>query len=149
MHVANFGQRSNILGNKGRMYACRVVAYVHWSSGRPLRTISHPYSAEKHMETHPYSHFRRTTSISSPFSQTRESGMFTRMTLRLDDMLIHNLTHLFNVVGQIVCLKLMSKAPIQHRKRLSLYYYRWQPNSSRFGRKTKAVKNFCEALLYT
>ena len=42
------------------------------------------------------------------------------MTPRQDDMLIHNLTRLFNVVGQTVCLKLMSKAPIQRRKRLFL-----------------------------
>ena len=45
------------------------------------------------------------------------------MTLRLDDMLIHNLTHLFRAVGQNVCLILMPKAPIRRRKRAFLYDY--------------------------
>ena len=38
-------------------------------------------------------------------------------------LLIHNLTHLFNADGQIVCLKLMPKVPIQCRKRLFLDDY--------------------------
>ena len=42
---------------------------------------------------------------------------------RLDDMLIHNLTLLFHAVGQIVCLKLMPKTPIQRLKRLFLDDY--------------------------
>ena len=54
----------------------------------------------------------------------RQEGLgFTCMTLRLGDMLIHHLTHLFNVVGQLVCLKLMPIAPIQYRKRLFLGVY--------------------------
>ena len=46
------------------------------------------------------------------FTDKRERR-FTCMTLRLDDMSVHNLTHLFNVVWKIVCLKLISKALIQ------------------------------------
>ena len=45
------------------------------------------------------------------------------MTPCIDDMLIHNLAHLFNAVGHIVCLKLIPKAPIQRRKRLFLDDY--------------------------
>ena len=45
------------------------------------------------------------------------------MTPCIDNMLIHNLTHLFNAVGQIVLLKLMPKAPTQRCKRLFLDDY--------------------------
>ena len=81
------------------------------------------------------SHFRGTTSIALPFSQTRERS-FTCMTLRLDDMLIHNLTHLFHAVGKIVCLILMPKAPIQCRKRAFLDDY---PIHRALGAKPRAV----------
>ena len=64
---------------------------------------------------------------------------FTGMTPRLDDMFIHNLTHLFNAVGQIVCLKLILKAPIQHRKRLFLDDY---PIHRALGAKPEQWKTF-------
>ena len=53
----------------------------------------------------------------------KKGRISTCMTPCLDDMLIHNLTHLFNAVGQIVCLKLIPKAPIQSRKRIFLDKY--------------------------
>ena len=64
---------------------------------------------------------------------------FSGMTPRLDNMLIHNLTHLFNAVGQIVCLKLILKAPIQHRKRLFLDDY---PIHRALGAKPEQWKTF-------
>ena len=64
---------------------------------------------------------------------------FTRITLHLDDMLMHNLTYLFNADGQIVCLKLIPKAPNQRRKRLFLDDY---PIHRAFGAKPEQCKTF-------
>ena len=110
------------------MLAYRVVACVHWGSGRPLRTVSMtlPYSVEKHMETYSHSRFRRIASISSPFSQTREGAEVhvhdTMSRLHVKSAYV-NLVHLFNAVEQTVWQKLMPKAQIQHRKRLFLDDY--------------------------
>ena len=149
MRVANFGQRSSILNNKScNMCACRLVAYVHWSSGRPIRTVSktHPYSIKdpsvQYWETH------RDPSVQSLSSKhfhffavfTHKKGRrFTGMTPCIDNMLIHNLTHLFNAVGQIVLLKLMPKAPTQRRKRLFLDDY---PIHRALGAKPEQWKTF-------
>ena len=79
---------------------------------------THPYSIKdpsvQRWETH------RDPSVQSLSSKhfhflaifTDKKGRgFTGMTPCLCDMLIHTLTHLFNAVGQIVCLKLIPKAP--------------------------------------
>ena len=58
-----------------------------------------------------------------PSVQYQRPIRFTGMTPCLYDMLIHNLTHLFNAVGKIVWLKLIPKAPTQRRKRLFLDDY--------------------------
>ena len=142
--VANFGQRSNILNNKSCLFAYRMVAYVHWSSGRPLRTVSMTlsYSAEKHMETYPHSQFRRIASISSPFSQTREGTevhVYETMPMLHVKSAYVNLVHLLNAVEQTVWLKLMPNAPIERRKRLVLDDY---PIHRALGAKPVQWKSF-------
>ena len=120
MRVTNLGQRSNILNNES-------CTYVYMPSGC-LRALelrkTHPYSIRdpsvQRWETHGDPSVQSLSSnhfhFFAVFTGERGRG-FTRITLRLDDMLIHNLTYLFNADGQIVCLKLMPKAPNQRRKR--------------------------------
>ena len=99
-----------------------------------LRTLelkkTHPYSIRdpsvQRWETHGDPSVQSLSSnhfhFFAVFTGERGRG-FTSIILRLDDMLIHNLTYLFNTDGQIVCLKLMSKAPNQCRKLLFLDDY--------------------------
>ena len=69
----------------------------------------------------------------------KKGRRFTCVTRRFDDVLINYLTHLFNGVGQIVCLKSIPKAPIQRRIRLFLDDY---PIHRALGAKPEQWKTF-------
>ena len=109
--------------------------------------------ALKFRTTHPYSikdpsvqrwETQRDSSVQSLSSKhfhcfavitDKKGRRFTGMTPCLNDMLIHNLSHLFNAIGQFVCLK----APIQRRKRLFLDDY---PIHRALGAKPEQCKTF-------